>query len=205
MANHSKEELVGYWNALKDQVISINATFEIYKVLGLGNHFDAMKTAPAFFTIVMRSLLNNTIIGLSKIYEKKGRSFGNLQNLLAISESNLLYYGLHITTDSVTFEIIQRQNLDIVECEQIIKDLIQWRDKAFAHNDKAYLTGIEQLAKDTNLTLSSILKLIKIAWSIIEAHILALTGNKVDIRIPNGLDVNDLLKILYNSSSKRGD
>ncbi|ETT37527.1 hypothetical protein C161_13488 [Paenibacillus sp. FSL R5-192] len=204
MTEHSKEELVGYWNALKDQVISVNASFEIYKVLGLGGHFDAMKAAPAFFTIVMRSLLNNTIIGLSKIYEKKGRSFGNLQNLLFISESNIFYYGLHSTTGSVISENIKKQNMNIIECEQMIKDLMHWRDKAFAHNDKAYLTGIEQLAKDTNFTLSSIRKLIEIAWSIIEANILALTGNKVDIKIPNGLDVNELLEILYDQSSMSG-
>lgn len=203
---------------LLDELTFIDSCFELWFHIS-NKQVDRVKElniAPAFFTVVKKSLLNSAIISLAKLYENydgKKRSGRNLMKFLNYVEMNQDIFPKDKDTRRknrcnylINSDLVNKHRQLIKDSKSKIDNLFYWRDKYYAHFDKKYFEKPETLGKDAELTIGHIRDLIKLATEILNDYSVAYNGTFHSIRATNLYDVDNVLEILhdYNRRKKQG-
>lgn len=165
---------------------------------------NAMNKAPAFFSLAINSFHYSAIMGLARIFEPASRDSKSIYKFLNFIEGNHkkifkndLITKKKLGRDSDIDESTVRKHREILTgVEPIISNLITWRDKAFAHNDKKYFKDRDALGKDFPITYEEIQKLIELAGEILNTYQVGYNGSYTQIIPSNTFDVDTVLKAL---------
>lgn len=196
--NKGKEEIIIHIEKLLNEVANVNSKFKLFKYITerRNDSLKELNIAPAFFSLVLDSLINNVIISLAKIYESSNRSGGSINKLLNKIEQNIK----SISDKRISINIINKHRIEIKEVEGTIDNLFTWRDKHCAHFDKKYFLESKSLAEDAKLTYHDINRLIERAGEILNDYYSILKDVYYSIEALNFDDVSKIIEILkeYN-------
>jgi methyl-accepting chemotaxis protein len=196
--NKEKQEIIIHMERLLNEVANVNSKFKLFRYITerRNDSLRELNIAPAFFSLVLDSLINNVIIILAKIYESYNRSGGSINKLLNKIEQNLE----NISDERITINTINKHRSEIEEVGGVIENLFIWRDKHCAHFDKKYFLGSNSLSEDAKLTYSDINKLIERAGEILNDYYSILNNAHYNIEALNFDDVSKIIDILkdYN-------
>lgn len=164
----------------------------------------AMNKAPAFFQLTINSFQYSTIMGLARLYEPAIRNSRGLFSLLNyIEQHHTKIFSNDPETmvklgrkTEINHSTVMNYREKLAEIDSIINNLISWRDKSFAHNDKKYFGIKGQLGKDYPITYGDIEKLINLAEEILNTFQVGYNGNTTLIIPDNTYDVNKVLMAL---------
>lgn len=164
----------------------------------------AMNKAPAFFHLTINSFQYSTIMGLARLYEPTGRnsrSVYSLLNFIGQHHKNIFSNDPETKTRlgreiDINHTIVKNYREKLAELDSITNNLISWRDKSFAHNDKKYFGIKGQLGKDYPITYGDIDKLKNTAEDILNTFQVGYKGNTTMIVPSNTYDVDKVLEAL---------
>ena len=173
------------------------------------DRLDQLNIAPAFFGLVIDSLQSDTIISLSRIYDRDPNS-STLFDLLQFVEANLEIFtpeslqsrdpnGLKFwqAERQITQEVIDKQRREIESFIDILHNLRLRRNKRYAHFDKQYAYEPLKLNEDAPLTFADFRKLISVAKSIADSYLFAFDNSSRSWQPTNLFDIDKVLEILY--------
>jgi len=174
------------------------------KKTGNSEDLAAMNRAPGFFQLSLSAFQNAAVMGLAKLYEPSCRGSMNLNKFLNIIEGNHKAIFLNdlstkeklnqsLDIDNTTVQIHREE---IKNHERIIENLLAWRDKSFAHNDKKYIFNREMLSKDFPITYKEFENLIELADEILNTYKIGYSGSQTHIIPSNAFDVDVVLEEL---------
>lgn len=165
---------------------------------------DLMNKAPGFFQLTIHSFQYSAIMGLARLFEPASRGSKSIYKFLSFIEGNhkKIFSNDPITkrklgryTDIDESTVIKhRERLN--EVEPIINNLLSWRDKAFAHNDKKFFKDREALRRDFPIKYSEIENLIEIAAEILNTYQVGYNGNNTVVIPSNAYDVDQVFRAL---------
>ena len=208
MTLKSKMQFEEYLKTLFGEIIKLHSKFELY--LHLQNErvdrLNEMNLAPAFFKLTMDALISDVIISLAKIYEnyRSERSNRNLNKFLRFVENNLDLFPQSIEEMKllncnylVDYDLIKTHLEQIDNQKEVLDNLIQWRDKLYAHFDKKYFADREKLNVDHSINIGQIRTLIQLAGEILNKYSVAYNGVYKTIEAVNLKDVDTIFNILH--------
>ncbi|MFB4168255.1 hypothetical protein [Virgibacillus sp. JSM 102003] len=208
MSNDIVKQFVNDVEGLLEELYQLNSFYLLNKYLkqksNQEDNLNAMNKAPAFFNLTIHSFQYSSIMGLAKIFEPASRDSKSINNFLNFVESNHKKIFLN---DSTTKKKLGRTlNIDestiikhkekLCEVEPIVKNLLSWRDKSFAHNDKRYFKDREALGRDFPITYKEIENLIQLAAEILNTYQVGYNGNSTHIIPSNTYDVDKVINAL---------
>ncbi|MFW7187532.1 hypothetical protein [Lysinibacillus sp. BNK-21] len=164
-------------------------------------NLELMNKAPAFFGLTIHSFQYSAIMGLARLFEPSSRGSKNINKFLNFIEGN---HKKIFSNDPITKEKLGRKSdIDestvindrerLNEVEPIISNLIAWRDKAFAHNDKKFFKDRGALGKEFPITYKEIENLIELAAEILNTYQVGYNGNYTTVIPTNTYDVDKVL------------
>ncbi|RQW23316.1 hypothetical protein EH196_00430 [Bacillus sp. C1-1] len=193
---------------LLEELYHLNSYHLLYKYLyeKTSDHDDlsTMNKIPSFFQLSMGAFQYSSIMGLAKLYEPSSRKTVNLNKFLNIVE------GFHTEifsndpdikkrlgrTTNVNSDTVRKHKNELNEQEKIIKRLLAWRDKFFAHNDKKYFYNKNVVSKEFPINFYEYEQLITLAADILNTYSIGYSGKYHDIKACNIYDVDILFKAL---------
>lgn len=185
-------------NGLIEDLHEINSFFIIYNYLysQTTNEEDikVMNKAPAFFGITMKSLQQSGFMGLSRIFESGRRSDKNIFKFLGFLEANHKYIFKENTV--VNHLTIQEDKKKLDEVKDIIDNLITWRDKIIAHNDKIYFKKEGLLSEQYPIEHNNIKMLIDLGAEILNKYQSAYNDKHTVMEVLNVYDVKKVIQAL---------
>lgn len=206
---------------LTNEIININSNFKLYRHLikRLEDRLDAMEYAPSFFNSVMEALFTDVIMGLSKLFESKERSYGNIYTFLQFIEDNRSTFSLprrlereqniggleDYIRESFLVEIEDKLAGNFKSLEEQtkrIKILMHWRDKYYAHNDKTYFLKPDLITTEMPLLYEDIEVLIDTATQILNDYSIRFDGKFKINYISNYDDIDNILDIIHEHHLK---
>lgn len=192
------EETIVHIEKLLNEVVNVNSKFKLYKYIieRANDNLNELNIAPGFFNLVLDSLISNVIITIAKIYEPSNRSGGSISKLINKIEQSIK----SIEDERINIELIKKHRNEIEKSKDVIKNLFVWRDKQYAHYDKKYFLGENNLSEDAKLTFGDIINLIEKAGAILNDYYSVLTDKYYSIEACNFDDVKKILDMLkqYN-------
>ena len=147
--------------------------------------------SPAFFSITRKCLLDDIIISLVRLFEKKNRSDYNIERYLDslkivfIKNNEILQ-----KIDSFTQNINSKYHL--------ISNLLTWRDKAIAHSDKEYFISKSDLPVDAPLNFEEIDSLLNDSFGFLNMISYEIDQSTQYPRYVNHADYDMLLRLIDN-------
>lgn len=193
---------------LLEELYQLNSFYLLDKYLkqkkNQQENLDAMNKAPAFFSLAMHSFQYSAIMGLAKIYEPASRDSKSINKFINFIEGNhkKIFLNDPITkkklgrTSDIDGSTVIKHREKLTEVEPIINNLITWRDKAYAHNDKKYFKDREALGRDFPITYKEIEDLIELAAEILNTYQVGFKGASTHIIPTNTYDVDAVIKAL---------
>ncbi|MBX4269092.1 hypothetical protein [Clostridium estertheticum] len=129
------KDIITHLEKLLNEVVNVNSKFNLFKFIKerQNDSLKELNLAPAFFSLILDSLINNVIISIAKIYEPCTRSSGSMDKLFNKIEQNIK----NISEKNIDNNIINKHRDYISNKKDIIYNLFIWRDKHFAHLDKS--------------------------------------------------------------------
>lgn len=163
-----------------------------------------MNKAPAFFSLTIHSFHYSAIMGLAKIFEPASRDSKSINKFLNFIESHhkKIFLNDPITkeklgrTSDIDESTVIKHREKLNEVEPTINNLIAWRDKAFAHNDKKYFIDRESLGRDFPIKYKEFENLIELAAEILNTYQVGYNGTSTHIIPSNTYDVDTVIKAL---------
>lgn len=193
---------------LLEELYHLNSYYLLNKYLkqksNQKENLDLMNKAPAFFRLTIHSFQYSAIMGLARLFEPASRGSKSINKFLNFIESN---HKKVFSNDPITKEKLGR-NSDIDEStvmkhrerlnevEPIINNLISWRDKAFAHNDKKFFKDREALGREFPITYKEIENLIELAAEILNTYQVGYNGKYTAVIPSNTYDVDKVIMAL---------
>lgn len=200
------EKYKQYKDNLFKEVISLNSFYELYIHLKKkrNDRTEVISKAPAFFGLTEESLLTSTVIGISRIYEKRNKDGKNIYNFLDFVEANfnVLFPTEYENKDVSSFNAeisprtIKKQRDKLEEKQSILHNLFTWRDKSFAHLDKKYFEERSLLGDDHPLRYEDLRSLIELVADILNKYE-GLEGRSRSIKLLNITDIDRILDWLH--------
>lgn len=195
---------------LLEEVYTLNSFYLLHKHLKnkttYEENLNAMKRASAFFQLTMNSFQYSALMGLAKLYEPNSRNSKNINKFLNYIEahhreifdnSSATKCRLGRDTD-INTSIVRAHMERIEQYQRPINNLIAWRDKKFAHNDKKYFSTERELAKDFPITFGEIEELINLASEILNTYQVGFNGTHTVVEPTNTFDVDNVIESLKN-------
>lgn len=142
MARMTPEDVfIKYRHKLENECVTAFSTWTIYKQLVNFVHTNnkAINVSPAFYSICKITYLNQALIMLSKILEKRKKQNLNLLGYLEFVEKNESFFK-HIPCGGIALRL-GRDRKALQDVEETRKKLKAWRDKEIAHTDIRFLKG----------------------------------------------------------------
>lgn len=191
-----------------EELYQLNSYYQLNKYLkeksGDEENLRAMNVAPAFFQLTIKSFQYSAMMGLARLYEPPTRNSKSIFKFLNFIENNhkqifsndpQVKKKLGRSSD-VDYSTVIKHREQLSEVGTVINNLLTWRDKAFAHNDKKYFSARESLGIEFPLTYKEIETLIELAADIFNTYQIAYNGIKTVIEPTNTYDVNNVLEVL---------
>lgn len=204
LKNQFNNDLEGYIN----EVQNIQDNYTLHKYLkektSIPEDLNALNKAPAFFTIATHSFQYTVIMGLAKLFEPPRGGAKNLSKFLNFLEVNHSYIfsndpqemkRLERTTP-IDASTVSSHKKTLEEMQLLIKHLITWRDKLFAHNDPAYFVDRSRLVTDYPITYGEIERLIGFAIEVLNTYNVGFSGSVRSFESTNINDVDNVLRAL---------
>ena len=207
--NEKRHYFEVYLRKLFHELTVLDTKFEIYR--GINSHrtdrLEELNIAPAFFGIVLNSLVSDIIISLAKFYENydgRKRSDRNINRFLNFIESNTDIFPtdpeakkMYNFNYTINEELINEHRAEIENIKGILDNLFQWRDKYFAHFDKKYFLNDKALVEDYPLNYEDIRYLIDLGAKILNKYSVAYNGMHYSIENVNRDDFEKVINILH--------
>lgn len=199
-----EEDIVG----LLGEVYHLNSYYLLNKFLKEKSidqeNLAAMNKAPAFFQLTLQSSQSAAIMGLAKLYEppsRKSKGIFNFLNFVEANHKNIFSNEEHIKEElgrskDIGHQTIKEHKKILEEVSPSIDNLIAWRDKSYAHNDKKFFNKQKLLSENFPITFSEFENLINIAGEVLNDYQIGYNGNKTVIEVSNVHDVEYVLNAL---------
>ena len=142
MARMTPEDIfLQYRQKLEKECVTALSVWTIYKQIEnfVLNNNKAVNVSPAFYSVCRITYLNQTLILLSKILEKRKKQNLNLLGYLEFVEKNEVIFK-HIPCGGIAVHLT-RDRESLQNFEGARKKLKTWRDKEIAHTDIKLLKG----------------------------------------------------------------
>ncbi|WNF36577.1 hypothetical protein RJD24_19480 [Bacillaceae bacterium IKA-2] len=210
MTNEIKNQFINDVQNLLEELYQINSFYLLNKYLkekSTNSEFlQAMNKAPAFFQLTIHSFQYSAIMGLAKLFEPASRKSKNIFNFLNFIEANHHKIFSNVSQinsklgsgNDIDHSTVKKHREQLEKVESIINNLISWRDKAFAHNDKKYFKSNGLISKEFPLTYKEIEYLIELSADILNSYQVAYNGNRTHTIPANVYDVDKVFLALRN-------
>lgn len=194
-----KEELKSVFISFSKEIQYADSTFETYFIMKFGDKRweKAYSVAPAFFSLAIRSMLNEALLTLAKLYERGNRSDKNFIKLLNYIEGNLKSFD--DSKKSLLLSEIRNQRELLSTKESEISKVLVWRDKLIAHNDNEYFSNPTKIGEDVGLSAEEIRDLIQISMNLLNCFSLIIFEEKMAARYLNFDDVKQLISCVLKA------
>ena len=173
------------------------------------NYCFEINSAPAFFSLVSKSVFSTTILWANKLLDEKGQR--GIFDFLKFIEANTGVFSIEKLKRRRNFpdnhwllerrrkegEITARQvarhqgRLSKLRC---LKSLRARRDKYHAHFDKKYFFDLNRLDLDAPIASRNFGNAVKALWTVVNKYSVAYDGKAYE---PTSANINDLDHILY--------
>jgi HEPN superfamily AbiU2-like protein len=212
--NQAEETFEAYRQHLHYEMVCLASYLRLYRHLyeRRRDRLEEMNLAPAFFGVVLDALLTAIILGVDKLFDKKGKR--GLWNFLTFCENNRKIFAIQELQRRknypeghwmlkerrpVTFERIQEDKRRIEELPSLQSFRLR-RDKFSAHLDKAYFGNRAQLAEDAPLLWLDFTDISTTMQEILNAYSSDYDGMLYTVEPVNITDVDQLLDRLHTAA-----
>jgi len=135
------------------ELVVINSTLEIFLSMKFNKDWTKISLiSPTYFTLVRKSLLDDIVVSLSRLFEKSSRSDFNINKFCHTLRKSF-------NANSKVLNLIDDYEKYLTGLA-IINNLLIWRDKAIAHIDKEYFGDANSLGQDAPLNIDDLKGLI---------------------------------------------
>lgn len=175
-------------------------TFETYFLMKYGNKEweQAYKVAPAFFSISIKGMLNESLLTIAKLFEKN--SDNNLFKLLNIIDANQLVFKSEKKENLINE--VRKYRVILESKAEPISKIKKWRDKLLAHYDNEFFTEPQKIGDDIGLSAEEIRDLIHTAHCLLNSFSCIITGQRISEVYYNYDDIKYLIGIVLKSKSE---
>lgn len=136
------------------EMLYLNAAFEIYFSMKFNKEWEeAYKISPAYFSIIRKSLLDAIIVGIVRLFEKRKRSDCNFNKFIEDLK-------IDFKENHNILENLNSFKHYINSKQELIGNMLVWRDKIIAHLDKDWFLDKSNLAVGAPLYIDEIKDLI---------------------------------------------
>ena len=140
--------------------------FQLY--VGLYNSriafLDEQNVAPAFFQMVTRALLENSVLRVAKLYERDSGTSQTITLIKLINNVEQNAKKIKPNTEEKALQIVNDVKKKIQDREAELGKLKTLRDRALTHNDKMYY--MRDIWAEVGLSTGSIVTLIELVAEI---------------------------------------
>ena len=142
-----------------------------------GNILDTNEDLSFFYYIILRALSNDCTLGLARMFDKSKKAM-SVRTLIEAIQNNIIFF-LDKDTVMAGIESFQKRYLNCDNeqgggndqehnsTQKIINDLIELRDKIYAHNDKKYF-GKNKESSDLHFALYNAKTIVKEVIQLLE-------------------------------------
>ena len=192
----SKTTYTRYREFLLSQIMEVDTLFKLY--IHIYNKqvdmVEVLNVAPAFFSLVIKAFLENSMTHLSKLYDSNSATV-TVYKFLNFIQSNINQLEF-LVSDKEIQAVIKSLNEKLHSFNLNISKLKILRDSFLAHNDKEYIFNDDPWEK-VGLTIGEINELINLPSEIINEIGVAKGENHVYPEALNALDVDMVFQIIF--------
>lgn len=208
--NLTNEIIVKKLNMLDDRLVYINSQVcvrkQIVDWLGHGGkRNDVYTISPAFWSMTIRCLENDILLGLAKICDDN-KDVNGINKIINIVEQNgKCYIEQHknFNPDLCQYKNFEEMILDAKSLyyttQELRERLKKVRDKDLAHTDKTYALERTKLYQEVNITFEEVGSLINVLYRILDIFITCGLNNCEGKECPDCINALDVWGLIDNA------
>ena len=161
-----------YYNSIIQEIINARMHFKLYKCLQESgkDYLKELNQAPGFFNFTIKAHLDAGLMHMFKVFKRQKDSI-TIEEFLDFVESNLELFSTEAFSKReagssykkqiknhcpVTPQDVKNDRYKLDGFKQVIKNLMTWRDKKYAHIDKKFALGQIDISKDFPIKLTEL-------------------------------------------------
>lgn len=131
----------------------IEMYFDIWRKIEKSSQEEYLKYYPHLSAVITKSLIDSSVIALSRMYDTHKDSTANVYSFLHRIDSDNSFIDSDKLSEIKKFAREQEKTLNEDEFKKLINNLKTWRDKFYAHRDKIFLNDEDALRSGDGFTI----------------------------------------------------